>query len=86
MRVKLLKDTPDIKAGAIFTTLNYNVCTKHFIDSVFNGNEYINYLFYFYDDQYAKAWSTLNEYQMYHIDSVKLQPDWFQIIENEENL
>ena len=86
MKAKLLKDTPDIKAGAILTTLNYNTCTKHFIDSVFDVDEYINYLFYFYDDQYAKNWSTLNEYQMYHIDLVKSQPDWFQIIEHEENL
>ena len=86
MKAKLLKDTPDIKAGAIFTTLNYNTCTKHFINSVFDEGEYINYLFYFYDDQYAKDWSTLDEYQTYHIKLVKSQPDWFQIIENEENL
>lgn len=86
MRAKLLKDTPDIKAGAILTTLNYNACTKDFIDNFFVSNRYQDYLFYFYDDIYSNNWTTTDEYQMYHIDLVKSQPDWFQIIENEKNL
>lgn len=81
MRVKLLKDTPDIEAGAIFTTLNYNACTKHFIGSNFDTDDYRKYVFYFYDDQYANELSSLREFQMYHVELVRLKPDWFQIIE-----
>lgn len=86
MKAKLLKDTPDIKAGAIFSSITYNACTKSFIDEFFVSNRYKDYLFYFYDDTYSNEWPTTDEYQMYHIDLVKSQPDWFQIIEDEENL
>lgn len=82
MKVKLLKDTPDIKAGAIFSTLKYNVCTKDFIDSYY-GADYQRHVFYFYDDNYANEWDSFSRdtFQSYLIDLVKSKPDWFEIIE-----
>ena len=40
MKAKLLKDTPDIEAGAIFTTLRHNVCTKEFRGRNFSIDDY----------------------------------------------
>lgn len=48
---KLIKDLPDIKAGALFTSLSKEHWRK------VNNDEFYDYrrLYYFYDDQYSTS-------------------------------
>lgn len=81
MRVKLLKDTPDLKAGAIFTTLKYNACTKDFLDRL--ENILPTDVYHFMDDEFVldPLSVRVEDYIYYSLDRIKSLPEWFEIIE-----
>lgn len=81
MRVKLLKDTPDLKAGAIFTTLKYNACTKYFLDEM--GDFLSTDVYHFLDDEFVREPLSVEtkDYIYYSLDRIKSLPEWFEIIE-----
>ena len=81
MKVKLLKDTPDLKAGAIFTTLKYNACTKDFLDRM--ENVFSTDVYHFLDDKFVQEPLSIKieDYIYYSLDRIKSLPEWFEIIE-----
>ena len=83
MKVKLLKDTPDLKAGAIFTTLRYNACTKDFLDRM--ENVYPTDFYHFLDDEFVQEPDStrIEDYIYYSLDRIKCLPEWFEILEDE---
>lgn len=83
MKVKLLKDTPDLKAGAIFTTLRYNACTKDFLDGM--ENNISTDVYHFLDDEFVQEPLSvrIEDYIYYSLDRIKSLPEWFEILEDE---
>lgn len=85
MKVRLLKDTPDLKAGAIFESIEYNASTSYFIEN-FEGFK-SSHVFNFLKDKYVVCpYSVdLTDYIWYTeerlLDLVK--EGWFEIIEDE---
>jgi len=80
MKAILLKDTPDLRAGAVFTTVNYNACTKDFLDQM--EKSLPTDLYHFLDDEFVREPSTVRveDYIYYSLDRVLSLPDWFEII------
>ena len=81
MRVKLLKDTPDLIAGAIFTTIKYNACTKDFLDRL--ENILSTDVYHFLDDEFVQDPSSvrIEDYIYYSLERIKALSEWFEIIE-----
>lgn len=85
MKARLLKDTPDLKAGAIFESLEYNASTSYFIDNFddYRSDSVFNFLKS--DDVVCPDSVDWDDYIWYTkrriLDLVK--EGWFEIIEDE---
>lgn len=85
MKAKLLKDTPDLKAGAIFESLNYNASTQAFID---NFEDYHwSYVFNFLQDEFTNDRDSVSEDDYIYYTRARLlalaELGWFEILEDE---
>lgn len=86
MKAKLLKDTPDLKAGAIFSTIDYNASTRKFIDD-FEDYHWTD-VFHFLDDDFTNSRDTVqrSDYIWYSKKRFEalVELGWFEIIEDYE--
>lgn len=86
MKAKLLKDTPDLKAGAIFQSLKYNASTQVFID---NFEDYMwSHVFNFLeDDGLTNSFFTVEKGDYIWFTYTRLRAlaelGWFEILEDE---
>ena len=85
MKARLLKDTPDLKAGAIFQSLEYNASTEAFINN-FEDYQW-SHVFHFMKDDFVNDPNTVekNDYLWFTrkrlLSLAKL--GWFEILEDE---
>lgn len=86
MKARLLKDTPDLKAGAIFESLEYNASTSYFIDNFedYCSSDVFNFLRG--KDVVCPKSVTWNDYIWYTKKRVLdlVEEGWFEIIEDDE--
>ena len=85
MKAKLLKDTPDLKAGAIFESIEYNASTEAFINDFEDYQR--SHVFHFMNDEFVNDPTTVDKHEYLWFTWKRLSAlaelGWFEILEDE---
>jgi hypothetical protein len=77
MKVKLLKDLPDLKAGAIFKTITQEEYNEEFYEEdLYKPSD----LVYLGKDEFQK-FPHVETHYAFELEIIVNNPDWFEIIE-----